>query len=80
MTSIYGPSMYESQSITKPPLFNGDNYPFWKNLMRLFIKSNDYVLWDVMEYRPTIPMKRDDEGRLVTKTKVEMTDEDRRKI
>ncbi|GMI69866.1 hypothetical protein like AT4G00980 [Hibiscus trionum] len=70
-------SNYESQSTTKPPFFNGDNYPYWKNRMRLFIKSTDYMVWDVVEEGPFIPMKRDGE-RLVPKVKVEMTDDDRR--
>ncbi|GMI64632.1 hypothetical protein HRI_000132500 [Hibiscus trionum] len=48
--------------------------------MRLFIKSNDYVLWDVVEDGPTIPMKRDKKGRLVPKTRAEMIDEDRRRL
>ncbi|KAK8697753.1 hypothetical protein V6N13_113891 [Hibiscus sabdariffa] len=42
MTSTSGKKFYESQSITKPSFFNGDNYPYWKNRMMLFIKSNDY--------------------------------------
>ncbi|GMI94832.1 hypothetical protein HRI_003152500 [Hibiscus trionum] len=48
--------------------------------MRLFIKSNDYMVWDVVEDSPTIPMKRDGEGRLILKTKAEMTGEDRRRL
>ncbi|GMI70400.1 hypothetical protein HRI_000709300 [Hibiscus trionum] len=80
MTSTSGQNFLESQSITKPPFFNRDNYPYWKNRMELFIKSNDYVLWDVVEDEPTILMKRDKEGRLVSKTRAKMTDEDRRRL
>ncbi|KAL4323467.1 hypothetical protein GQ457_11G032100 [Hibiscus cannabinus] len=46
MISTSERNLYESQSITKPPYFNGDNYPYWKNHMRLFIKSNDYQMTD----------------------------------
>ncbi|KAK8578906.1 hypothetical protein V6N13_142163 [Hibiscus sabdariffa] len=79
MASNSGSNFYESQSITKPPFFNGDNYPYWKNRMMLFIKSNDYQVWDVVEDGPFIPMKREGE-RLIPKIKVEMTDDDRRRM
>ncbi|KAL4303582.1 hypothetical protein GQ457_10G012750 [Hibiscus cannabinus] len=46
MTSTSRNNFYESQSITKPPFFNGNKYPYWKNRMMLFIKSNDYQVND----------------------------------
>ncbi|KAL4290365.1 hypothetical protein GQ457_14G001240 [Hibiscus cannabinus] len=58
MASTSGINFYKSQSITKPPFSNGGNYPYFKNFMMLFIKSNDYQVWDVMENGPFIPMKR----------------------
>ncbi|KAL4282462.1 hypothetical protein GQ457_16G014910 [Hibiscus cannabinus] len=79
MASNSESNIYECQSITKPPFFNGDNYPYWKNRMMLFIKSNDYQVWDVVEDGPFIPMKRDGD-RLVPKFKIEMTDDDRRRM
>ncbi|GMI95518.1 hypothetical protein HRI_003221100 [Hibiscus trionum] len=48
--------------------------------MRLFIKSTDYMVWDVVEEGPYIPMKRDGEARLVPKVKAEMTDDERRRM
>ncbi|KAK9008293.1 hypothetical protein V6N11_075193 [Hibiscus sabdariffa] len=47
-----------SQSIDKPPYFNGAHYSHWKNRMMIFVQSVDYLLWDVIEDGPTIPMKR----------------------
>ncbi|KAL4284161.1 hypothetical protein GQ457_16G016240 [Hibiscus cannabinus] len=41
-------SMEEGQSISKPPFFNGANYPYLKNRMMLFIQSTDYTIWDVV--------------------------------
>ncbi|KAK8585731.1 hypothetical protein V6N13_050703 [Hibiscus sabdariffa] len=79
MASTSRNNLYESQSITKPPYFNGDNYPYWKNRMRLFIKSNDYQVWDVVEDGPFILSKREGDW-LIPKTKVEITDEDRRRM
>ncbi|GMI95580.1 hypothetical protein HRI_003227300 [Hibiscus trionum] len=80
MASTSNSNLYESQSTTKPPFFNEDNYPYWKNRMRLFIKSTDYMVWDVVEEGPYIPMKRDGEARLVLKVKAEMTDDERRRM
>ncbi|GMJ03029.1 hypothetical protein HRI_003972100 [Hibiscus trionum] len=80
MASTSTSNLYESQSTTKPPFFNGDNYPHWKNKMHLFIKSTDYMVWDVVEEGPYIPMKRNDEGRLVPNVKSKMTEENRRRM
>ncbi|GMI63474.1 hypothetical protein HRI_000016700 [Hibiscus trionum] len=80
MASTSSSSMYESQSTTKPSFFNGDNYPFLKNRMRLFIKSNNYLFWDVIKDGPYIPLKKDDEGNLVLKKKIEMSEDERKKI
>ncbi|KAL4335130.1 hypothetical protein GQ457_07G007280 [Hibiscus cannabinus] len=52
-------SMEEGQSISKPPFFNGANYPYWKNRMMLFIQSTDYTIWDVVLDGPFTPMKRE---------------------
>ncbi|GMI78277.1 hypothetical protein HRI_001497000 [Hibiscus trionum] len=48
--------------------------------MRLFIKSSDYLFWDAIEDGPIIPMKRDDEGRLVPKRKNEISEDDKKKF
>ena len=31
----------EGASINKPPLFSGDNYPFWKIRMKIFLEFVD---------------------------------------
>ncbi|KAL4341694.1 hypothetical protein GQ457_08G026590 [Hibiscus cannabinus] len=79
MTSTSNNYLYESQSTTKQPFFNGDNYHYWKNRMRLFIKSNDYLLWDVIEDEPSILMKLEGDKQ-VSNAKHEMTDEERRNL
>ncbi|KAK8534673.1 hypothetical protein V6N12_057317 [Hibiscus sabdariffa] len=47
-----------SQSIDKPSYFNDAHYSHWKNRMMIFLQSIDYMLWDIIEDGPTIPMKR----------------------
>ncbi|GMI71679.1 hypothetical protein HRI_000837200 [Hibiscus trionum] len=78
MASTSNSNLHESQSTTKPPFFNGDNYTYWKNMMWFFIKSTNYMVWDVVEEGPFIPMKRECEGRLVPEVKAKMTEDDRR--
>ncbi|KAA3482784.1 hypothetical protein EPI10_005003 [Gossypium australe] len=38
----------ESQSIFKPPYFNGANYFYWKTRIMLFIQANDLTVWDII--------------------------------
>ncbi|RAL53735.1 hypothetical protein DM860_015463 [Cuscuta australis] len=35
----------DSQSIHRPPFFNGQNYSYWKMRMEYFIQSIDFDLW-----------------------------------
>ncbi|KAL4340559.1 hypothetical protein GQ457_08G032220 [Hibiscus cannabinus] len=47
-----------SDSIDKPPYFNGAHYSHWKNRMMIFLQSIDYKIWDIIEDEPNVPMKR----------------------
>ena len=38
----------EGASINRPSLFTGENYPFWKVRMQIFLESVDRGIWDVM--------------------------------
>jgi len=48
---------FEGASINKPPLFVGENYPFWKIRMKVFLESINKGVWDVVMNRPFIPTK-----------------------
>ena len=45
---------------SKPPGFDGYNYPFWKFKMENYIKANGLRIWDVIERGDNVPL--DDEG------------------
>ena len=45
----------EGQSTNRPPLFNEDNYTYWKARMRIFIQASDYNLWNIIVNGPHIP-------------------------
>ncbi|KAL4340508.1 hypothetical protein GQ457_08G035970 [Hibiscus cannabinus] len=68
-----------SQSIDKPPYFNGAHYSHWKNRMMIFLQSVDYMLWDVIEDGTTIPMKRVGELH-VPKEMHEWSNQERKKV
>ena len=47
----------EGHSINRPPYFNGEDYLYWKDRMRLFIESTSIDMWEIIEdedYVPTI--------------------------
>ncbi|MQL68246.1 hypothetical protein Taro_000507 [Colocasia esculenta] len=63
-------SYSEGQSINRPPLFDGEDYAYWKTRMEYFLQGFDYQIWSIVE-----------EGDLlVTNEKAQWTDDDRKKI
>ncbi|MQL69246.1 hypothetical protein Taro_001533 [Colocasia esculenta] len=63
-------SNFEGQSVNMPPLFDGEDYTYWKTRMEYFLQGHDYTIWSIVE-----------EGDLlVTNTKAQWTDDDRRRI
>ena len=72
-------SQLESFSTTRPPLFTGTDYPYWKTKMTWFIQSTNLDLWDVIEDGPHIPSKLEN-GVMVPKPKQEWDELDRKKV
>ncbi|XP_049372830.1 uncharacterized protein LOC125837800 [Solanum verrucosum] len=52
----------EGASQTRPPLFNGKYYGWWKNCMMDHLIGKNPNLWSVVLDGPTIPMKKGDDG------------------
>ena len=38
----------EGHSTNKPTLFDGTNYQFWNNRISIYIRSYDYLMWDIV--------------------------------
>ena len=55
MATPIGSSFVEGQSISKPPLFNGINYTFWKARIKIFIQALNYNMWRVITKGPHTP-------------------------
>ncbi|GKV42183.1 hypothetical protein SLEP1_g49620 [Rubroshorea leprosula] len=66
-------------STTKPPFFNGTNYNYWKNKMKVFMLVNVPKAWIVTMKGPYVPMKVVGESE-VPKEEVEWNDKDLVKI
>ncbi|VFQ66724.1 unnamed protein product [Cuscuta campestris] len=69
----------EGQSTSRPPLFDGTNYTYWKERMRIYIRSTNFQLWLVIKNGEETPMKKVDE-KLVPKTEDEFDAEDIKKV
>nr|AAC80426.1 putative gag protein [Nicotiana tabacum] len=42
--------MSVGHSISLPPVFDGSNYAYWKERMRVFIRANNFRLWQIIKY------------------------------
>lgn len=44
------------QSISIPPYFNGNDNNYWKARMRIYLKSIDLFVWNIVENEYTTPI------------------------
>ena len=40
--------MAEGHSVTRPPFFDGTDYPYWKNRMQVFLRAQNFELWKIV--------------------------------
>jgi hypothetical protein len=72
-------TLSEGQSTTRPPLFNGAHYTFWKARMKIFIQANDWEAWKVIKYGPFIPTKLEGDI-MIAKDEMEWTNEEVKRV
>ena len=46
--------MAEGHSVTRPPYFDGIDYPYWKNRMQVFLRAQNYELWKIVSKGPYV--------------------------
>ncbi|KAK2995514.1 hypothetical protein RJ640_001600 [Escallonia rubra] len=63
--------MEEGSATTRPPLLKNENYSYWKNRRRNFLRQDTQV-WYVVENGPIIPMKDGPDGSKIPKGILEM--------
>lgn len=77
----------EGHSTVRPPLFDGTNYSYWKNRMRIWVRSQDRRIWKIVEEGDFVPTKKTtqkvdskDVEVEVPKSEDEWNDEDWKKV
>ncbi|XP_072090534.1 uncharacterized protein [Arachis hypogaea] len=73
-------TLTEGQSNNRPPYFNGSNYSYWKERMRIFVQSIDYNIWKIILNGPDVPTKQNADGEVVAKEDNEWTYEEKKKV
>ncbi|GAV58515.1 zf-CCHC domain-containing protein/DUF4219 domain-containing protein/UBN2 domain-containing protein, partial [Cephalotus follicularis] len=62
------------------PFFSGDDFPYWKSRMEIYLKSRDFRNWLSVKNGPYTPMKLNDKNELVSKPEDEWDEDDFRKL
>ncbi|GAV74553.1 hypothetical protein CFOL_v3_18033 [Cephalotus follicularis] len=70
----------ESQNISKPHFYDGNNYSQSKAKMTIFIQSLDYNLWDLIVDGPNLPSVTLKNGDVIPKPRNTYDDNDRRRV
>ena len=47
----------EGESLNRPPLFEGENFSFWKCRMKTFMQAVDPDAWSAVANDPYVPTK-----------------------
>ncbi|VFR01307.1 unnamed protein product, partial [Cuscuta campestris] len=69
----------EGQSTTRPPLFDRTNYTYWKERMRIYIQSTNFLRWRIIKNGENVSMKKVEETN-VPKTEDEYDAQDIKKV
>ncbi|KAH9671203.1 hypothetical protein KPL70_017269 [Citrus sinensis] len=57
----------EGQSTIRPPFFDGNDYPYWKTRMRIYLQALDYEIWEIICDGPFMPLTRNEVGEDIPK-------------
>ncbi|KAL4365335.1 hypothetical protein AHAS_Ahas07G0095800 [Arachis hypogaea] len=73
-------NLTKGQSYHNPPYFNGTNYSYQKETMRIFIQATDDKLWKIIMNEPEIPTNLTLEGQVIPKEDGESTKKENEKV
>ena len=57
----------EGQSTTRPSFFDGNDYPYWKTRMIIYLLALDYEIWEVVCYGPFMLLAKNEVGEDIPK-------------
>ncbi|KAH9801446.1 hypothetical protein KPL71_001040 [Citrus sinensis] len=69
----------EGQSTTRPPYFDGNDYPYWKTRMRIYLQALDYEIWEIVNDGPFMPSTKNEVGEDIPKPSRDWNDFEKRK-
>ncbi|KAH9768815.1 Integrase catalytic domain-containing protein [Citrus sinensis] len=83
-SSLYAPdptglSMREGQSTTRPPYFDGNDYPYWKIRMKIYLEALDYEIWEIVNDGPFMPLTKNEVGEDIPKPSRDWNEFEKRK-
>ncbi|KAH9744000.1 hypothetical protein KPL70_003507 [Citrus sinensis] len=57
----------KGQSTTRPPYFDGNDYPYWKIRMRIYLQALNYEIWEIVNDGPFMPLTKNEVGKDIPK-------------
>ncbi|KAH9768027.1 hypothetical protein KPL71_011486 [Citrus sinensis] len=79
MATQYDATFREGQSTIRPPFFDGNDYPYWKTRMRIYLQALDYEIWEVVCDGPFMPLIKNEVGENIPKPSREWNELEKRK-
>ncbi|KAH9764150.1 hypothetical protein KPL70_001426 [Citrus sinensis] len=78
--ATYSDSIFrEGQSTIRPPFFDGNDYPYWKTRMRIYLQALDYDIWEIVCDGPFMPLTKNEVGEDIPKPSREWNELEKRK-
>ncbi|KAH9704636.1 hypothetical protein KPL70_011547 [Citrus sinensis] len=69
----------EGQSTIRPPFFDGNDYPYWKTRMRIYLQALDYEIWEIVCDGPFMPLTKNEVEEDIPKASREWNELEKRK-
>ncbi|KAH9658283.1 hypothetical protein KPL70_023426 [Citrus sinensis] len=79
MATQYDSTFREGQSTTRPPFFDGNDYSYWKTMMRIYLQALDYEIWEVVCDGPFMPLAKNEVGEDIPKLSREWNELEKKK-
>ncbi|KAH9698517.1 hypothetical protein KPL71_024037 [Citrus sinensis] len=79
MATQYDSTFREGQSTIRPPFFDGNDYPYLKTRMRIYLQALDYEIWEVVCDGPFMPLIKNKVGEDIPKPSREWNELEKRK-
>ncbi|KAH9780749.1 Integrase catalytic domain-containing protein [Citrus sinensis] len=79
MTTQNDSTFREGRSTTRPPYFDGNDYPYWKTRMIIYLQALDYEIWEIVNDGPFMPLTKNEVGEDIPKPSRDWNEFEKRK-